>query len=495
MVPLRNIAQTLEAPANANNHQMDESGRTQTKETQTVSDYEQLREERIKENLERMQKLGIFDLSLKFKSMKPIRKNTIPKTPRSLSPLPCPGPVRRSSRLQNATPVSYFEVKFTKKDTALEGDCDLVGEGSKLEVYAEEHEKLLGNAQMSWTSFVDVMVMDRMEGESMIQSREKLVTNAGLAKNPWSSYPLQQMWHGSRTVLWRLFVYEVCIVNCEKYGEHVLEAKQNPDWICPVCRGICNCSLCRQAKGWPPTGALYRKISQLGFKSVAHYLIQTRRPETDSDKIPSTKVPASAKRSLQFSDTEGTLEGMKSPISNNDDSRLVTPKHEDSKTDDEFKDEKRKEMDVPENKHGAIDISSGSSQDHKKKSELTSESSDQYGELSKPESEDNKTSEILYSCTRSRPKSKRKYPRTPEPNTDNIAGRLRQRRHRGDGQGEELVGTNESSHVEQQESSHVEQQAVKDEPSQSEAKANTSQCSSINPGADSIAGRLRLRRK
>ena len=46
-------------------------------------------------------------------------------------------------------------MKFTKKDTASEGDCDLVGEGSKLEVYAEEHEKLLGNAQMSWTSFVD----------------------------------------------------------------------------------------------------------------------------------------------------------------------------------------------------------------------------------------------------------------------------------------------------------------------------------------------------
>ncbi|XP_057459672.1 uncharacterized protein LOC130750209 [Actinidia eriantha] len=442
---------------------MDESGRTQTKETQTVSDYEQLREERIKENLERMQKLGIFDLSLKFKSVKPIRKNTIPKTPRSLSPLPCPGPVRRSSRLQNATPVSYSEVKLTKKDTALEGDCDLVGEGSKLEVYAEEHEKLLGNAQMSWTSFVDGYgqdgrrIYDPVKGKTCHQCRQKT---------------LGHRTHCSKCGMVQGQFCGDCLYM--RYGEHVLEAKQNPDWICPVCRGICNCSLCRQAKGWPPTGALYRKISQLGFKSVAHYLIQTRRTETDSDKIPSTKVPASAKRSLQFSDTEGTLEGMKSPISNNDDSRFVTPKHEDNKTDDEFKDEKRKEMDVPENKHGAIDISSGSSQDHNKKSELTSGSSDQYGELSKLESEDNKTSEILYSCTRSRPKSKRKYPRTPEPNTDNIAGRLRQRRRRGDGQGEELVGTNESL--------HVEEQAVKDEPSESEAKANTSQCSSINPG-------------
>lgn len=46
-----------------------------------------------------------------------------------------------------------------------------------------------------------------------------------------------------------------------RYGENVIEANQNPNWICPVCREICNCSLCRQAKGWPPTGSLYRKVN------------------------------------------------------------------------------------------------------------------------------------------------------------------------------------------------------------------------------------------
>ncbi|XP_057501703.1 uncharacterized protein LOC130785535 [Actinidia eriantha] len=476
MATLRKSAQTLEAPlVNPNNHQIDENGRTQTKDTQKVSDYEHLREERIKENLERMQKLGIFDLSLKIKSVKPTRKNTITKTPRSLSPLPRPGPVRRSSRLQNATPVSYSEVKLTKKDTYLEGDCDLVGEGSKPEVYTEEHEKLLGNTQMSWTLFVDGYgqdgrrIYDPVRGKTCHQCRQKTL---GHRTHCSECGMVQGQFCGD------------CLYM--RYGEHVLEAQENPNWICPVCRGICNCSLCRQAKGWPPTGALYRKISQLGFKSVSHYLIQTRRQETDSDKIPSTRVPASAKRSLPFSDTDGTLEGMKSPISNNNDSILVTPKHEDNETDDEFKDEKRKEMDVPENKHGAIDISSGSNQDHNKKSELNSESSDHYGELSKPESEDSKTSEILYSCTGSRPKLKRKS-HTPEPSADSIAGRLRQRQRRGDKQDEELVGTNESL--------DVKEQATKDEPSESEAKANTSQCSSINPGVDSIAGRLRLRRK
>lgn len=91
-----------------------------------------------------------------------------------------------------------------------------------------------------------------------------------------------------------------------RYGENVLEALQNPNWICPVCRGICNCSLCRQAKGWPPTGPLYRKISSLGYKSVAQYLMQTRRSNPDSDKTAGMKVPVSAKRSLPFSDFDAT---------------------------------------------------------------------------------------------------------------------------------------------------------------------------------------------
>lgn len=49
-----------------------------------------------------------------------------------------------------------------------------------------------------------------------------------------------------------LFIY--------RYGEHVLEANENPTWVCPVCRGICNCSLCRKAKGWMPTGQIYKKV-------------------------------------------------------------------------------------------------------------------------------------------------------------------------------------------------------------------------------------------
>jgi len=66
------------------------------------SDYEQFREQRIKENRERLQKLGIVDLSLKLKSMAPARRTPRPqserKTPLKSPNLPPSEPVRRSSR-------------------------------------------------------------------------------------------------------------------------------------------------------------------------------------------------------------------------------------------------------------------------------------------------------------------------------------------------------------------------------------------------------------
>lgn len=62
----------------------------------------------------------------------------------------------------------------------------------------------------------------------------------------------------------------------------------------------------------------YFQILNLGYKSVAHYLIQTRRAQTDKENNVVSKVPVSAKRSLAFSNTEVTGE----------DSDLTKPSHE-----------------------------------------------------------------------------------------------------------------------------------------------------------------------
>ncbi|KAL7193196.1 hypothetical protein ACSBR2_024913 [Camellia fascicularis] len=142
------------------------------------------------------------------------------------------------------------------------------------------------------------------------------------------------------------------------------------------------------------------------------------------------------------------------------------------------------EIHFSENKHGVSNIASGISQDPNKKSVLTSESGDYHQELSKLESEGNKRDEKFkgkkeeklnfldykhgdYIVTKEiSPRPKRKS-RTPEQTPYSVAGRLRQR-HRGNGHDVELIRTTES-----------------------EAKANTSQSSSIDPSVDSVAGRLR----
>ncbi|KAJ6740231.1 ZINC-FINGER DOMAIN OF MONOAMINE-OXIDASE A REPRESSOR R1 [Salix purpurea] len=130
-----------------NNTNPNEINNNEHLESPKISVYEQTREERIKENLERMQKLGLMDLSLKLKACTAPPKRT-PRTSPSSTKHPTPflprGPLRRSSRLQNSTPVSYSEVALTKKDGLFEDENITQEVGSKPEIYTEEHEKLLG---------------------------------------------------------------------------------------------------------------------------------------------------------------------------------------------------------------------------------------------------------------------------------------------------------------------------------------------------------------
>ncbi|RVW57629.1 hypothetical protein CK203_095990 [Vitis vinifera] len=127
---------------------------------------------------------------------------------------------------------------------------------------------------------------------------------------------------------WSQLAYHL---NLCRYGEHVLESNENPNWICPVCRGICNCSLCRTAKGWPPTGPLYKKITKLGFRSVAHYLIQTRRSQTNIEKdqgsqrslpFPDMSLPPESKESPEVNDDH-----IESPLAENEESPKVFDDH------------------------------------------------------------------------------------------------------------------------------------------------------------------------
>uniref|UniRef100_A0A3Q3W9Y2 Zinc-finger domain-containing protein n=1 Tax=Mola mola TaxID=94237 RepID=A0A3Q3W9Y2_MOLML len=61
-----------------------------------------------------------------------------------------------------------------------------------------------------------------------------------------------------------------CLRN--RYGEDARKALLDPEWKCPPCRGICNCSFCRQREGRCPTGILFPLAQYHGFSDVHSYL-------------------------------------------------------------------------------------------------------------------------------------------------------------------------------------------------------------------------------
>ncbi|KAI7809066.1 putative cell division cycle-associated protein 7, partial [Triplophysa rosa] len=61
-----------------------------------------------------------------------------------------------------------------------------------------------------------------------------------------------------------------CLKN--RYGEEVHDALLNPEWHCPPCRGICNCSFCRAREGRCATGVLVYLAKYHGHDNVHAYL-------------------------------------------------------------------------------------------------------------------------------------------------------------------------------------------------------------------------------
>ena len=61
-----------------------------------------------------------------------------------------------------------------------------------------------------------------------------------------------------------------CLRN--RYGESVKEAIMDPDWFCPPCRNICNCSFCMKKRGRSCTGQLIGIARQNGYTDVKSFL-------------------------------------------------------------------------------------------------------------------------------------------------------------------------------------------------------------------------------
>ncbi|MEQ2306421.1 hypothetical protein AMECASPLE_008138 [Ameca splendens] len=61
-----------------------------------------------------------------------------------------------------------------------------------------------------------------------------------------------------------------CLKN--RYGEDVRSVLLDPTWSCPICRGMCNCSLCRKKEGRCATGILVGLARFNGHDNVHEYL-------------------------------------------------------------------------------------------------------------------------------------------------------------------------------------------------------------------------------
>ena len=133
---------------------------------------------------------------------------------------------------------------------------------SRTEVYYQRHKDALGSTEKEWILFRDgydknnVRIYDPENGKTCHQCRQKT-----MGKRTWCSHC--NTLHG-------VFCGDCLMM---RYGEHVDEANANPDWKCPACRDLCNCSFCRTRKGYPPTGSMYRRAIREGYASVAHLLV------------------------------------------------------------------------------------------------------------------------------------------------------------------------------------------------------------------------------
>ncbi|XP_061442928.1 cell division cycle-associated 7-like protein isoform X2 [Rhineura floridana] len=72
-----------------------------------------------------------------------------------------------------------------------------------------------------------------------------------------------------------------CLRN--RYGEDVKAALLDPDWFCPPCRGICNCSYCRKRDGRCATGMLIHLAKFYGYDNVKEYLESLQKQLAEDD--------------------------------------------------------------------------------------------------------------------------------------------------------------------------------------------------------------------
>ncbi|XP_005202410.1 cell division cycle-associated protein 7 isoform X2 [Bos indicus] len=117
------------------------------------------------------------------------------------------------------------------------------------EITEEELENICNNSREK--------IYNRSLGSTCHQCRQKTIDTKTNCRNP-ECWGVRGQFCGP------------CLRN--RYGEEVKDALLDPNWHCPPCRGICNCSFCRQRDGRCATGVLVYLAKYHGFGNVHAYL-------------------------------------------------------------------------------------------------------------------------------------------------------------------------------------------------------------------------------
>eukprot|EP00727_Mastigamoeba_balamuthi_P004340 m51a1_g13904 hypothetical protein (429) ;mRNA; r:755636-757275 len=246
-------------------------------------EYERQRRERIARNKEALSDLGIRVLTEGFakeaRSKTEARRARMARRREAARLERSHEPTRRSERLLGITPhtlvndyppdiqeriVARKQLRSRARSTGAERRRDIyrdVGDYGRVEHYTEKHVRALGTCKTvyPWEELLVPKVYDAC-GTTCHQCRQKTRDRK------------------TECTTCKAIPGQLCGMCLQlRYGENLQEVLDTLDaggqWECPVCRGICNCSICRSRKGWPPTGILAPYVKD--YPSVAHYLVHT----------------------------------------------------------------------------------------------------------------------------------------------------------------------------------------------------------------------------
>ncbi|XP_022909480.1 cell division cycle-associated 7-like protein [Onthophagus taurus] len=245
-----------------------------------VSDYESLREQNMKELQALMSQFETpdFDDTMDaINTYEEIKKGAKRKRDGGDSTFRCsvmvPLETRRSSRLAKITPkYSYLDLPDEKliKDSNYD-DVDI--EDLEKPLY---HPRKRSNYKTSNSTPFKIVPVELIT-ENYLKNIASRTTKKIYSQNGTSCHQCRQKTMDSKTycrnsecVGVRGQFCGVCLKN--RYGEDAKNALLDPNWKCPPCRGLCNCSICRAREGKRPTGILAPLAFKHGHKSVKDFL-------------------------------------------------------------------------------------------------------------------------------------------------------------------------------------------------------------------------------